>query len=40
MKARFIILAALLLILVGAIGCGDSDSLSGQPGMLYFYADT
>lgn len=40
MKARSIILLAILLILVGAAGCGGSDSLNGQPGMLYFYSDT
>ena len=40
MKARFIILAAIALLIVGMTGCGSSDSLSGQSGMLYFYSDT
>jgi hypothetical protein len=40
MKTQFIILTVAVLLIVGVPGCGDSDGLSGRPGMLYFYADT
>jgi len=40
MKARLTLLALVLLVVVGVIGCGGSDSLSGRAGMLYFYVDT
>jgi hypothetical protein len=40
MKVRLIVLAAIVLVFVGVSGCGGSDSLSGRPGMLYFYLDT
>jgi hypothetical protein len=38
-KTRFIIFAAMALLIIGTTACGDS-SLSGRAGMLYFYSDT
>lgn len=40
MKARFIILIAMVLVISGVSECGNSEGLSGRPGMLYFYSDT
>jgi len=40
MKLRFILLIAIAVLVVSLAGCGGSESLSGQAGMLYFYSDT
>jgi hypothetical protein len=39
MSRRLIFLAVVGLLMLGLSACGGSESLSGRPGMLYFYSD-